>query len=82
MRRVVTAIVAASVAGCTSAYDAVDPELRIETPLVWPGTDIVLTSPDFLYVDTLPVVLLGDDTMVVRFAMPDTLHVVAPDRQG
>lgn len=71
------------VAACRSpVYDAVDPVVSIETPHVWVGADIVLTSLAFFGTDTLPLVLLGDDTLAVRYSPPDTVRAIAPRRLG
>jgi hypothetical protein len=71
------------VAACRSPiYDAVDPVVSITTPRVWVGADIVLTSPAFSGADTLPLVLLGDDILTVRYAPPDAVRAIAPRRLG
>jgi hypothetical protein len=63
-------------------YDAFNPEVSVQTPVVWVGADIVLRSGQFTGPDTLPIVILGTDTLAARYAAPDTLHVVAPDHPG
>jgi len=83
MHRRLLPVALAAVSACHSTiYDAVDPEVRVETPVVWAGADIVLTSASFTGVDTLPLVLVGDDTLTPRYAPPDSLRVAAPDSQG
>ena len=65
-----------------SVYSATDPEVRVATRVVWAGAEIVLTSTDFIGADTLPLVILGDDTLPSRYAPRDSVFVVAPQRQG
>lgn len=50
--------------------------------VVWAGGEIVLTSPAFYGPDSLPMVLLGQDTARARFVPPDTVIATAPDTLG
>jgi len=56
--------------------------VRISTPVVWTSSRVVLTSPDLAGPDTLPVVVIGTDTVSVRFAPPDSLIATAPSSPG
>jgi hypothetical protein len=49
---------------------------------LWAGGEIVLTSPAFRGSDTLPLVLLDDDTAQVRYVPPDTVFAAVPDSLG
>lgn len=71
-----------AVTACQSIYDQRDPDVRLATSIVWAGGEIVLNSAALRGPDTLPVVLLGGDTSVVRFAAPDSLILRAPDSAG
>lgn len=86
LRRAYGAAFAASLAlaagSCGSAVDATPPVVSVATPVVWAGGSIVLTASHFSGTDTLPIALVGDDTVAVRYAPPDSFFVTAPDTQG
>ncbi len=83
-RRLVAAALAALPvsASCNNPVDAVDPVVRIETALAWSGSQVVLTSPNLTGADTLPLVVIGADTVPARYLAPDSLVAAAPDTQG
>ena len=76
------ASLALAAGSCKSAVDASPRVVSVETPLVWSGSRVVLTTPGLSGADTLPLVLIGNDTVTVRFAAPDSLVVTAPARPG
>ncbi len=66
----------------STIYDAVDPVVQLETPVVWVGAQVVLTSSALSGADTLPVLVLGGDTISGRYAAPDSLVFPAPSAPG
>jgi hypothetical protein len=83
MKGLRTSLVAALAAlACHDAVRVTLPTVRVETPVAWAGGSIVLTSPQLVGPDTLPLVVVGNDTVAARFAAPDSLIAAAPDTQG
>lgn len=59
-----------------------EPTVSVETPVAWATGSVMLRVSGLGGPDTLPVVVIGRDTVAVRYAAPDSLIVTAPDTQG
>jgi len=68
--------------GCREAIVIPEPTVTIGASSGWAGSTVVLVATGLTGADTLPTVVIGLDTVTVRYAPPDTLKVTAPDTQG
>ena len=79
------AVLIAPVAGTACHESPVSPVNRAVTvlkPLAWAASAVVFRVSGLTGADTLPVLVIGRDTVAVRFAAPDSLIAMAPDTQG
>lgn len=79
------AVLIAPVAGTACHESPVSPVNRavtVLTPLAWAASAVVFRVSGLTGADTLPVLVIGRDTVAVRFAAPDSLIAMAPDTQG
>ena len=65
-----------------STTPTVDPTVTLGTSAAWAGSALVLKATGLSGADTLAVVVIGNDTVAVRYAAPDSLIAAAPDTQG
>lgn len=83
MRRIV-GVVAALLLGlpaCMAERVTIPPALTF-APDAWSGGTLMLRSPLFRGVDSLPIVMVGAATLAVRSAWPDSVLVALPDTDG
>ena len=66
-----------AMASDTTAY-----QVTIATSQAWAGGSLVLMSKGFRGADTVPLILLGGDTLAMRYAAPDSLLASLPNTQG
>ena len=78
----VAALGALAATGCHEAIVIPNPKVTIASSSGWAGSTVVLVATGLTGADTLPTVVIGLDTVTVRYAPPDTLKVTAPDTQG
>ena len=82
-----TMVFLAAIAGLGSCSDPAsvlpgDVEIRLMTPVAWPGSEVVLRSSAFADYAELPDVLLGDDTLTVVRQDDSTVSATLPATSG
>jgi hypothetical protein len=65
-----------------NATAPVNPTVTLPSSVAWAGGSFALTSSAFTGADTLPVVVVGSDTVAAQYLAPDTLMVPAPQTAG